>query len=96
VDPPLLSALGRHRIGTAAMSGQPLEDSAADASPPPPGDRQARRSTGSVKFECDGEDAAPDDPEHASQPGGRSEASSWGDSEECFGTLITTRSVGSR
>ena len=97
VDQPLLSALGRHRIGSAT----PLEDSAADASPPPPGDRQARRSTGSVKFECDGEEAAPDDPEHASQPGGRfgattSEASSWGDSEECFGTLITTRSVGSR
>jgi hypothetical protein len=96
-DPSLPSALGRHRI---SLGGQPLDDSAADASPPPH-DRMARRSTGSVTFEAetfDAEGSAADALEQASQQSYRvaaSEASSWGESEECFGQLVISRSQGS-
>ena len=102
-DVSLPSALGRHRVGTAALGDQPLEDSAADASPPPRGDRQARRSTGSVTFEMEGEEgegAADTVLEHGSQSSCRvgvaaSETSSWCESEECFGQLVMSRSLSS-
>jgi hypothetical protein len=61
----------------------------------------ARRSTGSVTFEAetfDAEGSAADALEQASQQSYRvaaSEASSWGESEECFGQLVISRSQGS-
>jgi hypothetical protein len=53
------SALGRHRFGLAALAAASgagdVEDSAADHSPAPDGERrrEGRRSTGSVTFEFD-------------------------------------------
>jgi len=103
LDPPA-HLLTRQRSGPAALSGQPLEDSAADASPPPPGDRQGRRSAaGSVKFEFDdafssGERSAAPDDSSTSQPGqfgGTNSDASWVESEERFGALVVSRSVSS-